>query len=281
MTEHETTTRIAFIGAGQMGLPMVRRLAAAGRDVIVYARRQEIRDECVAAGAAATADLREAVGEADAVIVCLFSDAQLLELALGEGGFLASAPTGAMVLIHTTGSPATARTLAERGAARQLRVVEAPVSGSANDIASGHVTVLLGGDRADVEAARHVVAAYGDPILHVGPLGAAQAVKLLNNATLAAHLQLIAEVERIAVEFGVDWPQAVAAIQASSGASRAMGIVQTMGSVHALVEGAGPVLRKDVAAVVEIADQLGIDLGELGRVNREGPLAFIDRQPRP
>lgn len=269
--------RLAFIGAGQMGMPMVRRLVGAGRVVTVYARRQDVRAECAGLGAGATPDIAEAVGDADAVVVCLYSDAQLRELALGANGFLGAMKDDALVLIHTTGSPATAPVLASHGADRNLRVVEAPVSGSAEDIAAGRLTVMLAGEPADVQVGRDVVAAYGEPILFLGPLGAAQAVKLLNNALLAANLQLIAEVERIAADFGVDWPEAAAAIQASSGASRGMALVQGMGSVHALVEAGGHFLRKDVAAVIESAGELGVDLGELGAVNRRGPLDLVER----
>ena len=268
---------LAFIGPGQMGMPMVRRLVAAGHQVNVFARRPEVRRECVSVGATATEDVAEAVRDADAVVVCVFSDAQLLELARGDRGFLSSMAKGSLVIVHTTGSPSTARVLSDEGAPRGVRVVEAPVSGSAEDIAAGRVTVLLAGEPADVAQAHGVVAAYGDPILHVGPLGAAQAVKLLNNALLSAHLQLIAEVERIAAEFGVDWMAAAAAIQASSGASRAMGIVEAMGSVGALVEAGGHFLRKDVAEVLATAEDVGIDLGQLGLVNIGGPIAFVDR----
>jgi 3-hydroxyisobutyrate dehydrogenase-like beta-hydroxyacid dehydrogenase len=276
MTHRLEDPTIAFIGAGQMGLPMVRRLVEAGRDVIVYARREAVRSECLDMGARAADSLAEAVREADVIVVCLYSDAQVMELASGADGFISSAAPGAMVVLHTTGSPATARTLAGQGADRRLRVVEAPVSGSAQDIASGQLTVLLAGDPIDVDAAREVVGAYGDPIFHLGPLGAAQVVKLLNNTLLASNLQLVAEVERIAVDFGVDWPQATNAILASSGASRGLASVQRLGSVAALVEAAGHYLRKDVAAAMESADALGIDLGMLETINREGPLDFVE-----
>ena len=273
------TGKVAFVGAGQMGMPMVRRLVAAEHDVTVYARRSEVRRECTAAGASATDQLTEAVVGADAVVVCVFSDAQLLELALGEAGFLAAMDEGSLLVIHTTGSPSTATALRDGGAARDLRVVEAPVSGSAEDIAAGRVTVLLAGEPTDVERAQELVAAYGDPVLHLGPLGAAQVVKLLNNALLAAHLQLIAEVERISGEFGVDSTTAAAAIQTASGASRAMAIVGAMGSVQAVIDAGGHFLRKDVGAVFDIAAEVGIDLGQLGRVNAGGPLAFVERVP--
>lgn len=257
---------IAFVGAGQMGMPMVRRLVAAGHDVTVFARRQEVRDECLGAGAAASDDLRLAVADADAVVVCVFSDAQLRELALGPDGFLVAMRAGSTVVVHTTGSPATALALAEQGAGRQVHVVDAPVSGSAEDIAGGRITVLLGGDPADVARVTPIVRAYGDPILLTGPLGSAQTVKLLNNALFAAHLRLATEVERIARTLGVEMVDIAAAVQRSSGASYAMGVVERMGSTAAVVDAAGHFLRKDVAAVQEVAADLGVELGLLGDV---------------
>jgi 3-hydroxyisobutyrate dehydrogenase len=266
--------KLAFVGAGQMGMPMVRRLTGAGHDVTVFARRPETLAGAVAAGAAATGDLGEAVDGADVVVVCLYSGAQVLSLARGPEGFLGAVGPGTLVVIHTTCSPAVARTLAALGADRDVRIVEAPVSGSAQDIAEGHVTVLLGGAPTDVERTRPIVGAYGDPVLALGPLGSAQAVKLLNNALFAAHLQLAGEIERIAASFDVDMAVAAAAIQRSSGASYAMGVVERAGSVGAVVANAGHFLHKDMAAVHEVAAELGLDLGSLGHVNDHGPLTF-------
>jgi 3-hydroxyisobutyrate dehydrogenase-like beta-hydroxyacid dehydrogenase len=276
MTDRSDEPVIAFIGAGQMGRPMARRLVEAGRDVVVHARREEVRSECRGFGATAVDTIPQAVRDANVIVVCLYSDAQIMELASGRDGFISSARPGALVVVHTTGSPATARFLADQGADRRVRVVEAPVSGSAEDIANGEVTVLLAGDPADVDAAHEIVSAYGDPILHLGPLGAAQVVKLLNNALLAANLQLVAEVERIASDFDVDWSEATTAILASSGASRGLASVQRMGSVAALVEAAGHYLAKDLAAGMDSARELGIDLGLLETINRDGPLDFVE-----
>ena len=256
---------------------MVRRLVGAGRTVTAFARRAEAREECVASGATAVADVRDAVADADAVAVCLFADSQLRDLALGSEGFLGAMRPGALLIVHTTGSPVSSRSLAEHGADRRIRVVEAPVSGSARDIDGGHVTVLLGGAPEDIAAATEVVGAYGDPILPVGPLGSAMAVKLLNNALFAAHVQLAGEVERVAATFGVDMATVAAAISQSSGASNAMSVVERFGSLAAVVDAAGPFLYKDVNVVGEVARELDLDLGVLGYVNREGPLDFRPR----
>jgi 3-hydroxyisobutyrate dehydrogenase-like beta-hydroxyacid dehydrogenase len=273
------TMKLAFIGAGQMGMPMVRRLLGAGRDLTVYARRAEVRDECEAAGAEVADDVPSAVAGTDAVMVCLYSDEQIRELGLGQDGLLATMEEGALLVSHTTGSPVTVRDLAERGADRGIRVVDAPVSGSADDIAAGHITVMLGGAPDDVEVARGIVAAYGDPVLAVGPLGSAQTVKLLNNVLFAAQVQLTGEIERITEGLGIDLGQVAAAIQRSSGASYAMDVVQRMGSATGLATAAGHFLAKDVAAVKEVAAELDIDLGELGHLVDHGPLAFVAREP--
>jgi 3-hydroxyisobutyrate dehydrogenase-like beta-hydroxyacid dehydrogenase len=274
----EDAPRIAFIGAGRMGMPMVQRLIGAGREVSAYARRAEVRAELASLGATAFTTAREAVEDADAVVVCLFADDQLRELAGGADGFLEAMRPGALLISHTTGSPTTCVALAEEGAERAIRVVEAPVSGSAVDIAAGQVAVLLGGDPADLDAARAVVTAYGDPVLTIGPLGSAMVVKLLNNALFAAQVQLVGEVERIAAAFGVDLDTVAPAILASSGRSYAMDVAARNGSLAAVVERAGPFLYKDVAVVNEVARELELDLGVLGYVNREGPLTFRPRE---
>ncbi len=255
-----------------MGLPMVRRLVSQGRQVTVHARRSEVRAACETEGARAVDDLGTAVAEADVVVLCLYSDAQLREVLFGPGGFLDALRPGSLVISHTTGSPAVLQELADRRADRGVRVVDGPVSGSAEDIAEGRITVLLGGTEDDVERARGIVAAYGSPILHVGGLGAALAVKLINNSLMAAHLQLLADAERLAGELDVDWPKAAAAMQQSSGASTALDVVARMGSVHDVFAAAGHFLQKDVAVAQQVASELGLDLGELGRVNQSGAL---------
>jgi 3-hydroxyisobutyrate dehydrogenase-like beta-hydroxyacid dehydrogenase len=184
---------------------------------------------------------------------------------------------GALLIVHTTGSPATTRQLAIQGADQAIRVVDAPVSGTVQDIEQGHVTVLLGGDSNDIERATSLLAAYGDPILPIGPLGSAMAVKLLNNALFAAQVQLAGEVERVAAHFDVEMAKVAPAILQSSGSSNAMGVVARFGSLTAVAAAAGPFLSKDVAVVNEVAEELGLDLGVLGYANDHGPVNFAPR----
>jgi 3-hydroxyisobutyrate dehydrogenase-like beta-hydroxyacid dehydrogenase len=169
-------TRIGFVGAGQMGSPMVERLLAAGHDVSLYARRPEIRRELGSKGATIVDSPRVAAHDADVVLACLFSDAQLVEVAEGPDGLLAGLRSGAVLASHVTGPIATVQRLDASARERGALVVDAPVSGSPDDIRSGRLTVLLGGPVEAVETCRRVVSAYADHVVATGDLGSALAV---------------------------------------------------------------------------------------------------------
>ena len=266
--------RIGFVGAGQIGAPMSERLLAAGHDVTVYARRIEVREHFVAAGAAVTDSLAEAARAAEVVHVCMYSDEQLETVALGDDGLVANLGDDALLVSHTTGSPATIQRIAAAG---NGHVVDAPFSGGADNVLACTLTVMLGGAPADVERARVTVAAYADPILPIAALGSALAVKLVNNALFAANIQLVAQAEQIANDLGVDTPTFAKVVQQSSGASYVMGLIAGMGSTKSLVDAAGHYMRKDIDVVREVADGLGVDLGVLGRVVDDGPARFTAR----
>jgi len=266
--------RVAFIGAGQIGAPMSERLLAAGHDVTVYARRAEVRERFAAAGAAVTDSLADAARSAEVVHVCVYSDAQFEEVALADDGLVANLADDALLVSHTTGSPATIQRIAAAG---NGHVVDAPFSGGADNVLAGTLTVMMGGAPNDVTRARDTVDAYADPIFLIAGLGSALAVKLLNNALFAANMQLVAQAERLANELGVDTKTFADVIQQSSGASYVMGLIAAMGSSSALVDAAGHYMRKDIDVVREVADGLGIDLGILGQTLDGGPVRFEAR----
>jgi 3-hydroxyisobutyrate dehydrogenase-like beta-hydroxyacid dehydrogenase len=270
----ETRARVGFVGAGEMGTPMVDRLLAAGSPVTVLARRPEVAERYAGSPARVVSSLGEVAEGADIVIVCVLTDAQVAEVALGEHALLAAMAPGSLLVVHTTGSPSTATRLAEDGAERGVRVIDAPVSGGPADIVAGHITLLLGGDDTDVERVRPVLAAYADPILHLGPLGSGQVVKLINNALFAANIQLAAEAERVADQLGVDIATLASTVAHCSGASYAMGVIAAMGSTEALTVAAGRFLRKDVDMVTAVAAELGVDLGLLASVADGDPATF-------
>ena len=266
--------RISFVGAGQIGAPMSERLLAAGHELTVYARRAEVREHFARLGAAVTDSLAEAAEGAEAVHLALYSDEQLAEVTLGEGGLVPHLGPEALLVSHTTGSPTTVKRIAESG---NGHVVDAPFSGGADDVLAGHLTVMLGGAPDDVARARETVGAYADPMVEIGALGSALVVKLVNNALFAANIQLVAQAEQIANDLGVDTPTLARVIQESSGASYVMGLTASMGSIRTLVDAAGHYMRKDIDVVREVVDDLGVDLGILGDVLDGGPAQFVAR----
>ena len=137
------------------------------------------------------------------------------------------------------------------GAARGVSVIDSPVSGGPHDIAAGHITLLVGGADADVERARPVLSAYGDPILHVGPLGAGQAVKLVNNAVFAANIGLVAQAVRLGEQLGVSEEDLLAALPHGSAASMGLTVAAGRGSVATSARMLAEFLGKDVTVVRE------------------------------
>lgn len=263
-------TRIGFVGAGQMGEPMVERLLAAGHEVVLHVRRPEARERFAAAGARVVATSREAATGSPVVLACVFSDAQLVEVAAGPDGLLAGLGAGAVLASHVTGSAAALAALAAQ--VPEAHLVDAPVSGVADDIRSGTLTVLLGGAPEPVEAVAAVVTAYASPVLRTGALGSALSIKLVNNVLFAAHAQLAAEAVGLGRALGVEPILLVSALAQCSGRSYAVDTLTRLPDLATFERLAGPFLRKDVAACEHELEVLGQDAGLLGRVVREGPL---------
>ena len=253
--------RLGFIGAGRMGSAMVRRLAGAGHEVRALGRSTEKCQAIRQLGADAVTDLVALTGTAEAVIVCVFTDEQVLEICLDTELPARMAPDSVLVL-HTTGSPRTAEQLAARG----IDVVDAPVSGGPQDIAAGRLTLFVGGSDAAVARVRPALASYGDPILHVGPTGAGQRVKLVNNALFAAQIGLITGAVRLGTRLGVTESTLLSALTHGSGASRALDSIARAGSADAFSTAVGDFLGKDIAVVRKVAAELGTDLNVLDGV---------------
>jgi 3-hydroxyisobutyrate dehydrogenase-like beta-hydroxyacid dehydrogenase len=266
------TDTIGFIGAGQLGEPMVCRLLGAGHQVLLYARRDQVRHRLTDQGAVLADSVADLAGRSDILISCLFSDAQLRETGLGPHGFIAHTKPGAVFVSHTTG---TLSTLTELSAARESgpTVLDAPVSGTADDIAQGKLTVLIGGVPAAVEQVKPILAAYADPIITTGALGSALNIKLINNVLFAANAQLVAVAAELAQGLGVGTDALLQALAVCSGGSNAAAYTQGAGGIEAFATIAAPFLRKDIAAAMIAASEVGADLGLLRTVVETGPLS--------
>lgn len=239
---------------------MVGRLVAAGHDVHAFGRTVEKRRELEQLGARAADEAAQAGADADVVVLCVFTDQQLRQVCL-DSGLLPTMPPGSVLVVHTTANPNTIEDIAER--ANGVDVVDAAVSGGPHDIEAGRLTLFVGGADQAVDRLRPLLGCYGDPVLHVGPTGAGQKVKLVNNALFAAQIGLLAESIRLGERLGVPETTLLTALQHGSATSRVLALVAAGGSVASFVEVAGDFVGKDVAVVRGIAAELGGGLGAL------------------
>jgi 3-hydroxyisobutyrate dehydrogenase-like beta-hydroxyacid dehydrogenase len=254
--------RIGVIGTGEMGRPLVDRLLAAGHEVAAFARRPEVRDELASAGVEVVDDLVALAASRDIVVLYVYSDEQVRDLAL-DGGMVEAMAPGSLLAIGTTGSPETAVLIAERGASRGVHVVDIPASGGPQQVAAGALTVFVGGDEAAVEQARPLLDAYTTTAVHFGPVGSGQKVKLLNNLLFGAHVELAVQAARICQAMGLDETTVTTALHGCSGASAAIDMAAATGSTDQLLALAGRFVHKDVVVARALAADLEIDLGVL------------------
>ncbi|MDM5140462.1 3-hydroxyisobutyrate dehydrogenase [Aeromonas bestiarum] len=204
-------TRIGFIGLGNMGGPMAANLARVGHGVRVFDLMPESVAKAIAAGCIAAGDAREAVADCDVVISMLPAGEHVRGLWLGEsagerGGqdLLAALPAGALVIDCSTIDVASARQVGEAARAQGIRCIDAPVSGGVAGAAAGSLTFIVGGELADFEAAKPVLACMGQNLFHAGALGAGQIAKMCNNMLLAIHMAGTAEALALGVKEGLD-----------------------------------------------------------------------------
>ena len=201
---------IAFIGLGVMGTPMARHLAAAGHQVSVFNRTPEKALAWVALfGNRAAPTPREAAEGAEFVFLCVGDDADVREVMYGPDGALAGAAAGAVLVDHTTASAEVAKELAEACAEFGVGFVDAPVSGGQAGAENGQLTIMCGSDdEAFYDLARPVMMAYGKACSLMGPAGAGQLTKMVNQICIAGIVQGLSEGINFAMKAGLD-PDAV------------------------------------------------------------------------
>ncbi|MFI0738954.1 2-hydroxy-3-oxopropionate reductase [Streptomyces sp. NPDC021100] len=196
---------IAWIGLGIMGSPMAHNLLKANYPLTAHTLEQHRLDHLAAHGGTPAPSVAEAVRDADVVITMLPADAEVTAVALdSEDGVLAHARPGALFIDMSTVTPGTAVTLAREGADRGLRVLDAPVSGGEAGAVEGTLSIMVGGERADFEAARPLFDVLGSTAALCGPHGAGQTVKAANQLIVAATLQACAEAVVFLERSGVD-----------------------------------------------------------------------------
>lgn len=211
--ESTSPRKVAFLGLGVMGFPMAGHLALAGHDVMVYnrsaAKAQAWKGEFKGNSAPTP---REAAAGRDLVFCCVGNDDDLRSVVLGPDGAFAGMKPGAILIDHTTASADVARELYAQGKKRGLQFVDAPVSGGQAGAQNGMLTVMCGGDAAAFEAAKPVAMALARAFTLLGPAGAGQLAKMVNQIAIAGLVQGLSEAISFGQKAGLDMTQVLEVI---------------------------------------------------------------------
>ena len=254
--------RVGFIGLGSQGAPMARRIVDAGYPVTLWARRPATLEPFADTPAKVAGSPADLAASSDLVCVCVVSDADVEEVVAGERGVLAGLGAAGVIAVHSTVHPDTCRRLAGQAEAQGMRLIDAPVSGGGPAAAEGRLLVMAGGDAETVEYCRPVLATYGDPVVHLGPVGSGQLTKLLNNLLFTAHLATAASALALGQALGVDPGRLADVMSHGSANSFALArIGDAGGTLDRIAAFAGPLLQKDVRLMAEIAAAAGATAG--------------------
>jgi 2-hydroxy-3-oxopropionate reductase len=197
-------TNIAFIGLGIMGSPMAVHLAKAGHQVAGYNRSPAKAAPLVDAGGRAAESVADAVRDADVVCLMVPDSPDVSNVLAGEGGVFDNAKEGTLVVDFSSIRPDVTTGLAEQAATKGLRLVDAPVSGGEAGAINAALSIMVGGDADDFEAAKPYLDVVGKTVVHVGPSGAGQTVKAANQLIVAANIEALAEAVVFLEAYGVD-----------------------------------------------------------------------------
>ena len=209
--------KIAFVGTGTMGGPMLANLINKSFAVTAYDVVPAALDRAVQAGAKAAGSAAEAARGADLVVTMLPSSSHVETAYLGKGGVAEGVASGKLCVDMSTIDPTVSRRVAEALRAKGVRFIDAPVSGGVPKAVDGTLAIMVGGDARDVEEARPALTAMGANIIHVGPVGAGEVAKICNNLIAGVAAVSVSEAFRIAEAFGVDHKILTDVISKSSG----------------------------------------------------------------
>ena len=200
-----TATKTAFIGLGVMGYPMAGHLIKAGHEVTVYNRTTSKAEAWVKEhGGALQKTPAAAADGADVVCACVGNDDDLRGVAYGDDGILAGMKAGAVFVDHTTASADVAREVDAAAREKGLGFLDAPVSGGEAGAQNGALTVMVGGDQANFDKAEPVMQSYARAVTLLGPAGAGQLTKMVNQICIAGLVQALAEGVNFATRAGLD-----------------------------------------------------------------------------
>ena len=258
----ESRKKAAFLGLGVMGFPMAGHLAAAGHDVTVYNRTRSRAGEWLAKHPGRAADSPAAAArEAEIVFACVGNDDDLRSVVLGPDGAFGGMATGAVFVDHTTASAEIARELCATAAERGLGFLDAPVSGGQAGAENGALAVMVGGDEPTFERVRAVIDCYARVCSLIGPSGAGQLTKMVNQICIAGVVQGLSEAANFAVRAGLDPGKVLDVVsQGAAGSWQMQNRMPTMVRDEFEFGFAVDWMRKDLGMCLAEGDRIGARL---------------------
>ncbi len=213
---------VGFIGLGIMGRPMAKNLLKAGYPLVVHSRSQAPVQELVGAGAKSAGSPREVAAQVDVLITMLPNSPDVELVALGKDGIIEGARSGLLFADMSTISPIVSHKVGNALRAKGLRMLDAPVSGGEKGAIDAALSIMVGGEPADFEAALPIFQALGKTITHLGPLGAGGFTKLANQIIVAINLTALGEALTLAQKAGLDRALTLKALGGGLASSRCL-----------------------------------------------------------
>ena len=260
---------VGFIGLGNMGAPIARRLLSWPGGLVVCDVRAEAAEPFVAEGATAAPTAAEVARTARLVSVTVVDDAQVRDVVDGPEGILRTAAPGTVIAIHSTIADSTAVELAEVCAAADVQLVDAPVSGGAPGAEKGELAVMVGGPREVYEACKPVFALWAAMPVHAGDVGAGTRMKLARNLLHFISFTATAEASRLAEAAGIDIAKLGRVVRHTDAITGGAGAVMLRDTTAPIAEGdfwhgifthVRGLGEKDLALALDLADRLDVDL---------------------
>ncbi len=253
--------KIAFIGMGTMGAPMALNVLKAGHEVVVHNRTREKELPLADAGALRADTPREAAAGVEIIITCVSDTPDVEAIVLGAEGIIQAAPAGSLVIDMSTISPTATRHMAATLTEKEIRMIDAPVSGGSEGAQNGTLAIMVGGEAEDVQHAMPVLEAMGKTITHVGGIGSGQVTKAINQTILAGVFMGVAEGMVLGMKAGLDMQKVIEAISGGAAGSwvlsnRAMNMVNNTYPLGFRAR----LHHKDLGIALEAARDLGVAL---------------------
>lgn len=218
---------VGFIGTGNMGNPMAANILKAGFPMLVFDLDAKATENLVAGGATRAASARQVVERSEITLTCLPASPDVEAAYLSPGGLIECATPGTVLIDLSSVLPSTPRKLEPAAQARGVHFLEAPVSGGTSGARAGTLAVMVGGDAAVLARVKPVLSALGPNLFHVGPVGAGNTVKAINNMMASVNACAMMEGVAVGLKAGLDPRIVYEVVKASSGGSKALERIQT------------------------------------------------------